>query len=144
MCFCLYLGTPSPAPLIPPRSPPGGGRISIEPLHETRQSVKDWFTLPCVMQVGSDVGCGCGFRHNEAAAYIPDTDHSGTQPNHLNLVEVLKQHFGTAPFVELHGCWDGDHAIQPEDRREVCINDLLDENFHFRMKGYCRVRMENP
>ncbi len=72
MCFCLYLGTPSPAPLIPPRSPPGGGHISIEPLHETRQSVKAWFTLPCVMQIGSDVGCGCGFRHNEAAAYIPD------------------------------------------------------------------------
>ena len=97
--------------------------------------------MPCVTDAGSDVGCGCGFRHGEAASFGPDDDVSKTQPNHTGLVAYLAEHCGKEPFVELYGCWDGDEAQDVRDRREIELSELADRQFHFRLNGYCRINM---
>jgi len=137
MCFCLYLATSSDPPLIPWHGPVGNGKICTSRLREYLEAVRDKFLLPCVTEVGSDRGCGCGFRHDEGE----DLDPSNTQPNHADLVAFLAEHCGTDSFVELYGCWAGDHAKEVRDRREVALLELADERFHFCMDGYCRVIM---
>jgi hypothetical protein len=146
MCFCLYLATSSEPALIPSEGyQPGSGKIntsrSLLEQSEKGKAVRNKLTLPCVTYVGSDVGCGCGFRHNEEAGYAPDYDPSKTQPNHVGLVTFLAEHCGKELFVELYGCWDADEAQDIRDRRELELLELADEKFHFRMNGYCRVRM---
>lgn len=141
MCFCLFLATSSEPPLIHCQVPPGNGKICTSRLHEQWQAVRSKFTLPCVTMVDSDIGCGCGFRSNEEARYDPDYDTSRSQPNHVDLVAYLAEHCRTEAFVELYGCWVGDHAKDVRDRREIELSELADRQFHFRMNGYCRVRM---
>ena len=146
MCFCLYLATSFEPPLIPDHGyQQGSGKINTSRwrLEQSEKgiAVRNKFTLPCVTDVGSDVGCGCGFRHGEAAGFGPDDDVSKTQPNHVGLVAYLAEHCGKEPFVELYGCWDGDEAQDVRDRRKIELSELADKQFHFRMNGYCRINM---
>ena len=106
MCFCLYLATSFEPPLIPDQGyQQGSGKINTSRWRleqsEKGNAVRNKFTLPCVTDMGSDVGCGCGFRHGAAASFGPDDDVSKTQPNHLGLVSFLAEHCGKEPFVEL-------------------------------------------
>jgi hypothetical protein len=73
--------------------------------------------------------------------YYPGYDTSKTQPNHESLFAFLAEQCWEEPFVELYGCWDGDEAQEVRDRREILLAELTDEKFHFRLKGYCRVKM---
>jgi hypothetical protein len=146
MCFCLYLATSSEPPLIPSQGfqeVTGKINTSRRRLEESSRGkeLRSKFTLPYLTDVGSDVGCGCGFRHNEGEAYVPGYDSSKTQPNHAGLVAFLAQHCGKEPFVELYGCWDGDEGQDARDRREIGLAEFANERFHFRMNGYCRVYM---
>ena len=146
MCFCLYLATSSEPPLIPDQGyQQGTGKINTSRWRleqgEKGKALRNKFTLPWVTNVGSDVGCCCGFRSNEAAIHAPGYDPAEPQPNHAGLVAFLAEHCGKEPFVELYGCWDGDEAQEVQDRREIELAKLADEKFHFRMKGFCRVKM---
>lgn len=142
MCFCVYLAASRELPLIPFQGPVGNGKISTRPLHEQRQAVRQKFILLDVVAVGSDRGCGCGFRHDEAI--VDFFDPTDPQPNHEALVSYLREHCSVEPFVELYGCWDGDHAQDLQDRREIDLSELANPRFHFRMNGYCKVRVTAP
>jgi hypothetical protein len=61
MCFALFLGTRTPAPLIPfSRKRPA---FFTELAAGERVPPPGALTLPHVTYVGSDEGCGCGFRN---------------------------------------------------------------------------------
>jgi hypothetical protein len=146
MCFCLYLATSCEPPLIPDSGyQEGSGKINTSrrwlEQSEKEKAIRNKFTLPCVTHVGSDVGCGCGFRHGVAASFGPDDDVSRTQPNHVGLVAFLAEHCKKESFVELYGCWIGDETKEVRDRREIELSDLTDHQFHFLMNGFCRVKM---
>jgi hypothetical protein len=93
------------------------GRLHTQALRECDAPVRAQFTLPHVVYVGSDTGCGCNFRH---ASYqqgcwpeeqsIDEEKAPVTQPNHESLVAFIRQHFTGEPFVELYGCWSGDEG----------------------------------
>lgn len=141
MCFCLYHATASEPPLIPFQGPqPGTGKICtsrrrIEQSLVIGDALRKKFTLPCITEVGSDVGCGCAFR-NQAPG-----DVSSTQPNHLSLVAFLAEHCSKESFVELYGCWCESEARETEERHEIELSDLADEEFYFCINAYYRVRM---
>jgi len=145
MCFCLYLATSSEPPLIPDQGyQQGSGKINTSRWRldqlKKGEGVRNKFTLTCVTDIGSDVGCGCGFRYGEVDDFSPD-EISKTQPNQEGLVGYLAEHCGKEPFVELYGCWAGDELQEVRDRREIELAELADKQFHFCMNGYCRVRM---
>ena len=141
MCFCLYLATASDPPLIPCLGyQPGTGRICtsrrrIEQSLVIGEGLRKKFTLPCITEVGSDVGYGCAFRNQGPG------DVSSTQPNHVSLVAFLAEHCGKESLVELYGCWCGDEARETEERHDIELSELADEEFYFWINAYYRVRM---
>lgn len=149
MCFVLYMASRSPVPLIPWDERNRG--LWTAELTERDAAVKGKFTMPSVAYVGSDLHCGCGFRHvmfqkgdwpEEYLADEPDYDPGETQPNHDALVIFLHQHFFAEPFVELYGLWDGGFDAPAEDHQEIPVTRLSDPRFHFREGGFYRVTIQ--
>lgn len=147
MCFALFLGARVAPPIIPCTGKYGDGHVYTEVLREYNSPVCAHFTLPHVVYVGSDRGCGCGFRHSSGFEGWPDNciicdRDEGTeakQANHESLVALLRQHFRSEPFVELYGCWEGDFALPEKARLVVSPADIASQGFHFLELGFCRV-----
>jgi hypothetical protein len=147
MCFALFLGTRTPAPLIPfaKECPafftelPFGGRVPPPGA----------FTLPHITYVGSDEGCGCGFRNLGRVGddwvsvgtvmSWPGFDPAKTQPNHEDLAALIRRHFSAEPFVELYGGWEGQLSKPVLAREEIPLAEILEPHFHFRVQGFYRV-----
>lgn len=151
MCFVLYLAARIPPPAIPD-GPYGCRDVHTRPLRAYDEPVRTHFTLEHAVYLGSDQGCGCGFRHTivndprsgEYFASLPDYDTTSTQPNHDALAARLQRHFAGEDFVELYGCWDGDFALPERGRFELAVEDLADRAFHFVELGYYRVNLHPP
>ena len=151
MCFVLYLAARVPPPLLP-HAKYGCRDVNTKALREYDEPVRAHFTLDQVVYLGSDQGCGCGFRSTtdpdpgaaEYFASLPDYDTTSTQPNHDALAARLRQHFAGEEFVELYGCWDGDFSLPERGRFEVSVEDLTAHAFHFVQRGYYRVNLRAP
>ena len=147
MCFALFLGARVAPPIIPCSGKYGDGQVYTQPLNDYNSPVRGHFTLPHVVYVGSDQGCGCGFRNtsfqvdwpDEYIASMPDYDPKERQGNHEALAALVRQHFGGEPFVELYGCWEGDFALPEKDRRELTLADITALGFHFHQLGFARI-----
>ena len=147
MCFALFLGARVPPPIIPSSRKYGDGNVHTEALREYNSPVRVHFTLPHVVYVGSDRGCGCGFRNtdfqgdwpDEYIVSLPDYNPGEKQANHDALAALLRQYFGGEPCVELYGCWEGDFALLEKDRREVTLAEIASPGFHFHQLGFCRA-----
>ena len=61
MCWTLYVSTPIKLPLIEWDSKQP--RFNARKLKDDELAIVSRFTMPEVVYVGSDQGCGCGFRH---------------------------------------------------------------------------------
>src|SRR4051812_44507299 len=101
MCFVLYVASRVTPPLVSWNDENRG--VWTEAIDEHHAVVRQRFTLPEAAYVGSDIYCGCGFRHQRVQ--ITDED-DGRQKNHQQLVDYLKQHFSSEEWMELYGCWD--------------------------------------
>lgn len=150
MCFALYLGTQLPAPVIP---------CSAErPIFHTEACSGEWlphrekFSLPCITVIGSDQGCGCGFRHLrregdgwadvDLLVSLPDYSTARTQPNHEHLADLLARQLREEPFVELFGNWEGYSGCLENPilwREEITLARIVHPHFHFRIQGFYRV-----
>lgn len=111
MCFALFLGTRVPPVMLPRSGKYGDGTVGTEALREYNSAVKSHFSLPHVVYVASDHGCGCGFRHiaysngwsEDYFASLPDYDPTDTQRNYVALaLEFLRQHFQEEESVEFY------------------------------------------
>ncbi len=134
MCFCLHLGTVSAPPLIRFEAPRAG--VWLAKLQTHAEMVRQKFSLPVVTFVGSDRGCGCGFRNE----LIVDSE-AQTQPNHLSLVAFLKAAFPAEQFVELYGCRWGTFREPIQERREIGLTQLAARDFQFHERSLCRVQL---
>ncbi len=134
MCFCLYLGSTSAPQTILFQSPKRG--VWLAQLRKHDQKVKEKFTLPNVTSVGSDRGCGCGFRHESSEDGVAES-----QVNHESLVTFLKACFPEEAFVELYSCCWGEFEQDVHARREVSVGQLADPQFRFAERGYYRVNL---
>jgi hypothetical protein len=56
-------------------------------------------------------------------------------------VAFLAEHCGKESFVELYGCWCEGEARETEERHEIELSELADEEFYFWINAYYRVRM---
>jgi len=151
MCFVLYVASRSKPPLIGFR--PEAPALNTKELNEHTQSVRDKFTLPHVVYVGSDQGCGCGFRfllrEQVADADLIFSDDVEADPsrqrNQQQLRDFLLEKFKDEPFVELFGCWSGDEAQPAEFNDEIPLQRIVDLRFSFRERGFYRISLtKNP
>jgi hypothetical protein len=148
MCFVLYVGARVAPPIVAASGGMVKGRLHTRALRECDAPVRAHFTLPHVVYVGSDQGCGCGFRHVSfqqgcwpEEEWCDEAKAKATQPNHESLVAFLREHFGGEAFVELYGCWSGDEGRPEIERREVELAKLRSPGFHFHELGSCQVNL---
>jgi hypothetical protein len=140
MCFCLYLATVSEPPLIPSQGYLlRTGKISTDRRRieqgQTADVLRKKFMLPRITEVNSDVGCGCAFP------YQGPGELSTTHPNQMSLVAFLAEHCRKEAFVELYGCWAGCEAHDVEERNEIELPELAQNEFCFWPNAYYRVLM---
>ncbi len=134
MCFCLYLGSSSNPETVLFQAPSRG--VWAGRLRKHDSPVRAKFTLPCVSFLGSDQGCGCGFRHESTQDGMIQT-----QPNHQSLVSFLKAHFPSDAFVELYSCMWGEFSQAIATWREIDLAQLAEPAFRFDSRALYRVRL---
>ena len=152
MCFVLYIGTDEPLPTI--SWDKTNRHLNTEDLGENDRRVAKHFTKPQTKYLGSDQGCGCGFRHvtlqdgewPEEWNIGPNPDYDGTKEDqiHHELFEFISPILDTLGTVELYGCWNGDFSEPVEHREEIVLDRLLDRKFFFRERGFYTITKSEP
>jgi hypothetical protein len=97
-----------------------------------------------VTYIGSDEGCGCGFRHAlfDKGQWLPvinDEGFDNNLQNHRQLFDFINDNLSDQDIIEIYGCWDGDFSERQEYKEEILLKDLLDTEFHFRERGLYTV-----
>jgi hypothetical protein len=147
MCFVLYIGCKKEPSLI--GFDPADRRIWIGEVDEFHKAARKHFSLQFVAYCGSDLNCGCGFRHShfqqgawpeefltDELNYQPE---EGTQKNHDQLVAYIKEHFIGDGLIELYGCWDGEESEPHEAVEKISLEQTLDRRFHFKARVVYKV-----
>lgn len=144
MCFVLYLGTDQPVRTIPwdDRNP----KLNTQDLTELDAGVARHFEAAHVKYLGSDQGCGCGFRHvsyqngewpEESMIGFEHYTGEDQQPAQEQLHAFLKEQLAYVDRVELYGCWDGEFMEPSAGTAELPLDRILDHDFYFRERfGY--------
>ena len=149
MCFVLYAASRLKARLIPFN--PQTRALNTALPQALKLVIRDKFTLPHVTYVGSDQGCGCGFRYvpkesqdleDPESIYSEGIERQNeTQHNHQQLRDYLFREFKVESFVELYGCWDGDEKEAVKFQEEISLDRLAEPTFCFHERGFYRVIM---
>lgn len=109
------------------------------------ESIKTYLTFPNIKELGSDQGCGCGFRHAmfDKSGWLEVVDGDETplnNDNHQNLVDYILKNNTGEKSVELFVLWAGD--LYPVEYREtIKLNDILSPEFYFKERGLYRVEL---
>jgi hypothetical protein len=149
MCFTLHIATDCELPRLAWNE--ADRHVWVGDLDEYSKAVKGHFSLPLVAYVGSDLNCGCGFRHFG----FQNCDSSGdeewlvsegfvntedTEQNHRELHAVLVDALRRSPVVELYGCWAGEYGEETGGEREIEPGDVLSDRFFLRERVLYRLR----
>jgi hypothetical protein len=129
MCFVLYMA--SEKPIRPIRWVESEPRFYVSPNDLDSRNAAWHFTKPHIAFVGSDNGCGCGFR-KEHHEMIDDPDQlASILDNQKRLHDYLSECLVDEESVELYGCWAGDETLPKEHDRTVPLAVLLSAEFVF-------------
>jgi hypothetical protein len=136
MCWTLYVSTPIKLPLIEWDSKQP--RFNARKLKDDELAIVSRFTMPEVVYVGSDQGCGCGFRHALIAdkEWYPIVEEDNDmieviQKNHEDLYQYLTDNVKIG-LIEVYGCWNGNITDSIDCVVEISIKDLTDKDFYFK------------
>ena len=132
MCLVLYLGSEKRRPLIAwDGSAP---RFHVKGDDADAKKASTHLRKPNVYYVGSDNGCGCGFRQ-EHDAMIDDAEELASKAdNHTLLHEYISKCLADEDSIELYSCWSGDEALPMEFDRTISVDELVDGDFWFAEK----------
>ncbi|MFO0477206.1 MAG: hypothetical protein ACK50L_00300 [Bacteroidota bacterium] len=143
MCLTLYIATNKVMLTIPYDE--NNRSFNTEDIVDSEKSIKNILTLPNVKLLGSDQGCGCGFRHamyddNRWLDVLDDDETPFDNSNHEKLVDFIIKNNKDEKSVELFALWAGD--IYPAEHREtIKLNDILDPDFYFKERGLYTVEI---
>ncbi len=139
MCFSLFIGADNPIPLIPWNE--DDKRVYSQNLSEYELPIQGHFSKQHIGYIGSDQGCGCGFRHvtfqngewpEESMSDSEEYSDGDKQPNHIQLECILIGLLQTADSIELYSCWDGDFAEPSGGSSQLLLSSIVDNHFAFR------------
>lgn len=135
----LYLGSEEKLPIIPynPEQP----AFNTKELDEQEKPVLQHFSLPQVLYVGSNEGCGCSFRHAlfdkgewSFVVWEEEAEAIATQVDHQALVDYLKT--SKLKKFEIYACWDGDYTLPTEHEDAISVEDILHPDFFFKERAH--------
>jgi hypothetical protein len=135
----LYLGSEVRLPSIHYNSEQPA--FNTKELEEQEKPVLQHFSMPHVLYVGSNTGCGCAFRHAlyEKGQWVSVVWEEGeeavtSQLDHQGLVDYLKS--SDLQNVELYACWDGDYVLPAKHEETIRVDDLSHPDFFFKERGH--------
>lgn len=131
MCYVLYLASDRPGPTIDWN--PEARAFHVKSEDPALETVRPRFTRPHVAYLGSDDGCGCGFRRDPSWVPVMEdgTASLSQQRNHRQLHDYLAALLADQPSVELFGCWSGDEGLPEETCRTASVTEITDPGFWF-------------
>jgi hypothetical protein len=140
MCLMLYLATSDDQPL---RSSP---ELRVEEVEASRESVRQWFSLPTVRFIGAHTGCSCGFPHVIAEEPIEywggmfDGQHREADLKSVeSLLALVREHVTATGEVQLYPVWDGEEGKPPKGVINLGVGALDRERFFFNEQFFYRV-----
>ncbi|MCM2372390.1 hypothetical protein [Aporhodopirellula aestuarii] len=129
MCLVLYLASNGKLPAIDwDASAPS---FYVTPNDPAASNAAAQFTKTNLAYVGSDNGCGCGFRAEHDYAIDDPEQLASKTDNQRRLHDYLVACLSEEGSVELFSCWSGDESLPREHERTVKISELLSEDFFF-------------
>jgi hypothetical protein len=140
MCLMLYMATEGD---IPVRSSP---EMSVEEVESSRESVRQWFSLPVVRFIGARTGCSCGFPHviaEEPIEYwegmFEGQDREADLKSVESLLALVREHVTGTGEVQLYPGWDGEEGKPPKGVITLGVGALHRESFFFNEQFFYRV-----
>jgi hypothetical protein len=137
MCLVLYMASAKRRPLVPWDQKAPRFHVTGEDADARKARVQ--FTKKRVHYVGSEHGCGCGFRQESDIGYAEPETLASKRDNHRSLHDYVEACLADEDFIELFSCWSGDEADAAESSRDVTLEDLLQETFFFSEMQLTRV-----
>ena len=136
MCLMLYLATDQPVP------EQAVGRLTVEAIDGALDAeLAGAFTRPFRRHVGVDGGCSCDFPSVMSEQPLPYFDgmfDAGAPDVRAHSVACVRSLLGLvasalAPgrTVEAYPSWAGQEELPPKGRIEVCVEDVVPEEFFF-------------
>lgn len=111
-------------------------------LNENENLIYKHISLPNILYLGSDEGCGCGFRHallDNNKWFIVESeenlDNQIGQTNHRDLYNYIKDNIANGSSIHIYGCWNGDLMETSKSVEEIVLEDILHEQFYFKERG---------
>ncbi len=129
MCLVLYLASDKQLSAIAwDESAP---RFYVNPEDPEATRGATHFTKPNMAYVGSDIGCGCGFRCQNDGMIDDPQQIASKIDNQERLHAYVAACLEHESSVELYSCWSGDESMPMEYDRTICLSELLADDFAF-------------
>lgn len=143
MCMTLYLSANSKMPRI--KWDKNSPAFNAKDLEESENAVRNYFSLSDVLYVGSDQGCGCGFRHallsNGEWLNVIEEDNNSEQINHQALLDYIRTYTNDG-LIEIYSSWNGDVNDLPICKEEINGKDLINKDFYFKERGFYQISIK--
>jgi len=136
MCFTLYVAASKKLPLREwNKDKPG---VHTANLQDYELGVLGRLSLPFALYVGSNQGCGCGFRHSivDGQGWLPvipseKYELNAEQENHVGLWQYLTESL-EGGSIEIYACWNSDVNECPDCIGHIRIEDITNSDFYFK------------
>lgn len=140
-----YLGTDSPAPLVPAwdEKAPAFHVVALDSDRTPEQvaAVRQKLARRHVVYIGSSQGCGCGFRQfDEVQFEVLTEEKQVAERDHRALFDYLDALPPSESPLQIFGCWSGDEVQPVEYRRECSFAELVEPRFGFREREIISFR----
>ena len=133
MCLMVYIGSDKPLPLIDWNE--NKRAFNVSELTKYEQNTAAQFKLPHTYNIGSHLGCGCGFLKD----FKDDEELALANDNYLQLSIYLKKAREMGANNQIFSCWDGDQEAKPEHREELDLKRLIEADFQFKEKALYQI-----
>ena len=139
MCLVLYSGTTTDIPLIAWDEKKPAFNVEILKSEFQKNAVRHFGELK-VHYIGSDNGCGCGFRKEEDV-FIAKFQEPGEekQVNHDALARYLEKLPQQKSPIKLFACWSGDEELPILTHRQISLAEISKPDFFFREREMLTV-----
>jgi hypothetical protein len=146
MCFVLYMASDRLRREIPwdEENP----MFHVKTNDADAQKTRSHFIKRHIHYLGSDNGCGCGFKR--APEWVIDqTDLDETEltklasckDNQRRVHDYLLECLHDEEMIELFGCWSGDEELPTKKSRTVDVNALIAQDFWFEEREHITITM---
>lgn len=141
MCLVLYLASDKLIqPIIWDETSPS---FYVAPEDPDARNATQHLSKSNMAYVGSDNGCGCGFRQ-EHDAMIDDPQQLASKADNQNrLHDYIAACLVDQESVELYSCWSGEETLPMEHDRRIRLSELVSGGFVF-LERQRTVVIANP